>query len=152
MRYRLRSLLLATALICVAASYFDQASNWWMSQTRPSVTFVGNSFESRELAALMGISFFGELTPNQTNQGSKQLTDLYRKMGYLEARVIIERSRTNLGWATRFIIQEGTRCDATQVSKLVGETLASSQCPRHGEYLCLDNIQRCPVCQPSLPS
>ncbi len=109
--------MLLIVVACVIANYAPECETWWWSRTRPAVTFAGNTFEDRELAYVAGVPLFAELTMKETREATIRITRAYRIMGYLRARIGIERSVTNRGWATCFVIDEGKHYLADEVSE-----------------------------------
>lgn len=154
MRYRLRTLMFIVFMVCVVATFHERIQVWWRSHTRPAVTFVGNTFDDCDLASVAGVPQFAELSWEQTRDAQDEMIRVYRKMGYLKARIDMERTATDRGWATRFVVNEGQHYDSDEVLEIVGRKLMEQNCTRHGSYLCLSpdgktaatTTRPCPIC------
>lgn len=155
MRYRLRTLMLTVLVVCVAANFHECIQIWWWSHTRPEVTFVGNTFDDCDLASVAGVPVFAELTRQQTNEATNEIVRTYRMMGFLKARIGTQKIATNRGWATRFIVNEGQRYNADEVSEIVASSVMDQDCAQHGRYLRLSpdgktaatTPRPCPICE-----
>lgn len=154
MRFSLRTFMLLIFVACVIANYAPDCETWWWSRTRPAVTFAGNTFEDRDLAYVAGVPLFAELTMQEAREATVKITRAYRIMGYLRARIGIERSVTNRGWATCFVIDEGKHYSADEVSERFAKGAKRGNCVRHGPYLCVSpdgksfatTSRPCPIC------
>lgn len=154
MRFRLRTLMLAVFMVCLAASFHERIQVWWWSHTRPEVTFVGNMFDERELASVAGVPLFAELTLQQSSDATNEIVRTYRMMGYVKARISVEKTNTNRRRATRFVVNEGPRYNADEVSEIVANSVMDQSCARHGRYLCVSpdgktaatTPRPCPIC------
>lgn len=154
MRFSLRTLMLLIVVACVIANYAPDCETWWWSRTRPAVSFSGNTFEDRDLAYVAGVPLFAELTMQEAREATTRITRAYRIMGYLRARIGIERSVTSRGRATCFVIDEGKHYLADEVSNRFATSAKRGNCVRHGAYLCISQDGKsfattwrpCPIC------